>query len=475
MPFVIPRMPPAYWGAMKVLLLNPPAPVPQTREGRCTQMRGFWQTTWPPLSLAMLAAVLRDAGHDPVGMDCAQTATTARTAAERAAAERFDAALWAVGNVTPADDLALAKHLKEAVPGVRTAVFGTFPTALQSPVFARAPELDAILAGEPEASAPALLDMWAAGGSTPPPGVAVRGQHTNAAAAFTQDLDRLPLPAWERIEGGPYRLPLSGRPFLMVATGRGCPHACSFCTTRAYYGTRLRKRAPERIVDELEHNLHEFGVRDFLFWADTFTLDRRHVLDLCEAITRRRLAVQWACNSRIDSVDEAMLAAMRRAGCWMVSFGIESANEQILRNAGKRIGPDRVRPVLEAASREGLVCSGHFILGLPGETRATAEATIAFACGLPVQFAQFYAAAPWPGSRLYAQARGEGRMAPEDAWRGLSQEDARISVCELPAHEVQAFVAAAYRRFYRRPETWLAALRQLRPAGLWPILRQRVA
>ncbi len=389
--------------------------------------------------------------------------------------EGFEAVLWAMGNVSPAGDLALAAHLKQDRPQLRTAVFGTFPGAMQAATFARAPELDAILVGEPEASAPALLDAWAEGRSTAPPGVALPGRETDTPPQFVSDLDALPFPAWELVEGGPYRLPLSGRPFLMAAPSRGCPHPCSFCTARAYYGTRLRKRSAERLADELQRDIERFGVRDFLFWADTFTMDRGHVLGLCEEILRRGLRIQWACNSRIDSIDEEMMAAMRRAGCWMVSFGIESADETVLREAGKRIDPRAVRTTLDAANRHGLVCSGHFILGLPGETRASAKATIDFACGLPLQFAQFYAAAPWPGARLFDWAVRESRMGEEDAWRGVSQEDAGISLCELSAAETGELVAAAYRRFYRRPETLWAALRQLRPAGFWPMLRQRVA
>ncbi|MCC6145301.1 MAG: radical SAM protein [Candidatus Hydrogenedentes bacterium] len=417
--------------------------------------------------------MLRNGGHQIFILDCANPRRSIAGLLRGVRDFHPDAIIWSIGNPTAGEDLQLAEVLRAAAPGARTLVFGTVAATLADYVLDRVPAIDAIALAEPEGVALEALSRWSEGEElSGVPGLRHRNGGDSAAGERRPflSLSSLPMPAWDLVGPRNYKLPLSGRPFLMAAPSRGCPYRCTFCTTETYYGTKVRERTVHDFVDELSYSVHTYGVRDFLYWADTFTIDRRFVLALCAEIQGRKLGIQWACNSRTDTMDEEMALAMRAAGCWIVSFGIESASREILDSSRKRARTDTIHATLRMADDTGLACAGHFIIGMPGETRATALATIEYACSLPLSFAQFYAAAPWPGAPLFDEALKMGRVTLEDVWAGIGQDEARVSVCALEPGEINELIALAYRRFYRRRKPVFAAVRQLRPAGLAQLL-----
>jgi radical SAM superfamily enzyme YgiQ (UPF0313 family) len=262
-------------------------------------------------------------------------------------------------------------------------------------------------------------------------------------------------------------LPLKERPFLLVAPQRGCPYRCSFCTAPLYYGSKLRRRPIPAVIAEIEDNIAAHGVREFLVWADTFTADTRYVREFSAALASRRLGVSWSCNSRVDTVDAESLAAMKAAGLWMISFGLESASDEILQAAGKEITAAQSRRAVALAKAAGLSVTGHFIFGLPGETKATMAATLALALELPLDVAQFYAAVPFPGTALHEEARRNGWLRPG---ANASQQLSTMDLPGLPAARVDAYRRLAYRRFFLRPRARLRLLGLLEWRGMTGIL-----
>ncbi|MCX7004058.1 MAG: B12-binding domain-containing radical SAM protein [bacterium] len=426
---------------MTILLINPPAAAAHVREGRCTQATRLWGTAWPPLTLAYCAAVLHDAGHVPCLLDGAVQRLP--DAVLRRAAAAAQVAVVAVGNDTGACDCAFAAMLKTINPALTVVLIGTYAAACATQIFAAHPGIDAIVAGEPEYSVRDCVAACAA--CVPLPGIP--GVMTRAASLvarpFIEPLDALPFPRWECIDPRRYRLPLLRRRLLLVAPMRGCPYSCTFCTTQQYYGTRVRTRSVASVVAELERNVRDFGVRDFLLWAETLTGNRPFVMALCEELQRRALRVRWSAASRVDTVDAEMLRAMRGAGCRMLSFGIESLSQEVLDQCGKRVNVEEVAPAIHMARRAGLWTVGHFIVGLPGDTPERARATVAGATRLPLDFAQFYAAAAFAGSRL------QQALDPADR-AGASQADFQ----HLPAALQDIARGAAY-HFYGTPRRLL--------------------
>jgi radical SAM superfamily enzyme YgiQ (UPF0313 family) len=454
---------------MKVLLLNPPTVEGKgfIREGRCTQEGGVWTTLWPPISLATIGAVLERDGHRVEARDAAATGYGRKSLIDDIGKAPPDAAIWSTGTPSIDDDLALANEIKAVAPGVATAVFGTHVTALDERSLAATPGLDAIFRNEPEATAAEWVAELARNGTresvaglTYREGGAIR---RNPDRPFLSDLDSLPDPAWHLFDLDVYRLPLRGDRFLMVTPHRGCPYPCSYCTAQTYYGAKLRRRSVEKVRDEIRRNVEVHGVKELFFWSDTFTLDKRYVMSLMETIAP--LGVSWASNSRVDTIDEELAQAMRRAGCWMVSFGIESGDQDLLDVAGKGATVAEAERAVFVVKSAGIKAAGHFVLGLPGETRESLEKTLALANRLPLDFEQFYCAVPFPGSRLYQEAQEKGWLSEKDFSR-YRQDEALLELPGLSREEVMAYRQAAYRRFYTRPRAAMSALSLLSPRNL---------
>ncbi len=462
---------PADTAVSRILLVNPPHPEGKgfTREGRCTQEARVWATQWPPVSLATAAAFLEAGGRRTLILDC--PAVGMNLEALRRRAEAFEPAWIFVTTGTPtlSADLAAARQLKQAAPAAQVAVLGTHVTADPESALS-AGGIDAVIRGEPEGTIAALCRSKTedckkvAGISFVDADGAVRH---NPDRPWLDPVD-IPAPAWDRLDLSPYRLPLKGRPFLIVAPVRGCPYRCTFCTAPQYYGRALRMRPVSRVADEIEQNVARFGITDYLIWADTFTASRSYVADFCREIRRRRLRIAWTCNSRVDTVDDEILAEMKRAGCWMISYGIESADERVLSRSKKNITAADSARAVAAARRTGLVVSGHFIFGLPGDSTARMNKTLAFALELPLDIGQFYAASPFPGTGLFSEALEKGWLRPDAAG---SQSRSVMDLPNLSAGEVDAFRRMAFRKFYLRPKVMLRLLSLVSPAA-FPHLAQ---
>ncbi|GMR22466.1 MAG: hopanoid biosynthesis associated radical SAM protein HpnJ [Acidobacteriota bacterium] len=454
---------------MKILLLNPPTQEGKgfIREGRCTQEGGVWTTLWPPISLATIGAILERDGHDVTALDGSATGYPRDKLLKDIEREPPDGVVWSTGTPSIATDLSLADEIREVAPSTRTAVFGTHVSALDTSCLEQTPGLDAIFRNEPEATASewvARLDDVSSWSGVA--GLSYRNGdelERTADRPFLEDLDALPSPAWHLFDLDVYRLPLKGSRFLMVTPHRGCPYPCSYCTAQTYYGAKLRRRSIERVRDEIRRNIEVHGVRELFFWSDTFTIDKRYVIELCDAI--EPLGVTWASNSRVDTIDSELAVAMRRAGCWMISFGIESGDQASLDRAGKGATVEDAESAVRIAKEAGIKVAGHFVLGIPGETKESLDKTLALAERLPLDFEQFYCAVPFPGSRLYTEAREKGWL-KDAAFDRFRQDEALLELPGLTSEEVMAYRQRAYRRFYTRPSVAFGALSMLSPRNL---------
>jgi len=457
---------------MNILLLNPPTRSSKKfiREGRCTQEQGVWAALWPPVSLAMMGAVLENSGHGVTVIDCPARDVNRDALLERIGSLCPGAVLWSTGTPSIVDDLSLAEEIKKIDKGIVTAVFGTHVTALDRQCMEDFPHLDCIIRNEPEVSALELVRALERGDAPETvAGLTVRDAGKKIVATpprpFLEDLDSLPLPAWHLLALDCYRLPLKGRRFLIVAPQRGCPFDCSFCTCQAYYGKRLRKRSAAEVIAEIEHDISRFDIRDFFIWSETFVVDKSYVAELCAMMLDRNLDISWTCNSRVDRVDADLLALMARAGCWMISYGIESGDQGVLDRAAKGITVDQIHTAVRLTKRAGIKTAAHFILGLPGETQQSMEKTITLAKKLGVHIAQFYAAVPFPGSRLYEQARQQGWIKEQEPG-AMNQDHAVMELPGLSAETVNRYRRRAYRSFYFRPAALLRILGMLAPGDI---------
>jgi anaerobic magnesium-protoporphyrin IX monomethyl ester cyclase len=470
--------------AVDVLLVNPPSPDggvwirTQHRVGR----RSREEMIWPQCSLAQLAAMLQPN----------YTFAVVDAIAERMGWPEFERILrekapryYLTHATAPTltNDMygvMLAKSI-----GARTIAFGTHVTPMHYETLRDYPALDFVFRGEPELTLRELIDaLEQRGGERPewladllptPPvpesaglagiqGLVYRNGSEilqNPDRPFIPDLNRLPVPLYRLLPLSRYRMPLMNGPFCFVLTSRGCPAGCKYCIKHVSYQWSVRLLSPARIMEELRI-LHELGIRNIHMYADLFTVNREQVVGLCKLILQEGLQIRWTCNSRVDYVDEEMLSLMGKAGCWMISWGIESGNEAILRKAAKGANPKKAHDALAWARKAGIKNWGYFIIGLPGETLATIRETIDLAKTLPLELALFHVAAPYPGTPFFFEVVENGWFKEGTRWEQVDMDKETVLRYEnLSAEDLVYWQRRAFREWAFRPGPFFTYLKML--------------
>jgi len=451
---------------MRVYLVNPPANngIEMVREGRCMQRKGAWTTVWPPVTLATMAGMLLGEGIEVKLSDCIVEGINFEQLGNQI--RKFMPDLLVINTATASiySDLLSAGIAKDISSSIKTLAFGLQVTALPDEAFALEEHLDFVIRGEPEFCLRELVKSMRGGGNfSGIEGLSYRQNSKirhNVNRPFEQDLNELGVPAWELIDTKNYLLPLSEEPFLLITTSKGCPHSCVFCPAKPFYGSKLRLRAPQVICEELSYVKEKIGVRQFLIWSESFTEDRDYVISLCQNIIDKKLEIKWVCNSRVDKVDLEMLEIMKKAGCWMIGYGIESGEQKILDGANKGVTVEQIEQAITLANRVGLEIAGHVIFGLPGETKETARKTIRWLNKLPINFAQFYCAVPWPTTQLYSIAR-ENRWLVTDNWEFFEQNKCILNTGKIGTKDVERLRRKAMASFYLSPARIIRLARKI--------------
>lgn len=476
-----------------LLFVNPPSPNrdPYIRDIHRVGRNSREGTIWPQTSLAQLAAMFDEKRSVRV-VDCIAAGMTwsqFETLLIEARPRYYVTQATAPTLTNDMRGVFLARSL-----GATTVAIGTHVSPAPVETLKAFPALDFVLRGEPEETIRELVDTLealrveeAVTGSDVPyaawwmscgdgleqvKGIAYRRDGRiiiNPDRPFIEDLDSLPIPRHELLPLSRYKLPIVGDRYTFVVTSRGCPAGCRFCIKHVTYQNSFRLRSPEHIMQEVR-KLVALGTKSIHFEADLFTANREQVVGLCQAILDEGINIRWTCNSRVDFVDQALLNQMAEAGCWMIAWGIESGSPEILRRARKGITPDRVAHTLRMAKAAGIRNYGYFIIGLPGETKETINQTIAFSKSLPLDFALFHIAVPYPGTPLWFEALENGWLRVR-RWEDFDMYNSCVlSYPNLSAEQLQAAARRAAREWALRPGpmwTFIKELRNLSTLRQW--------
>lgn len=447
--------------AMNVLILNPPYFDDFVRSARwAARSRGRVQRH--PDYLLIAAAGLERAGHRVKFIDGAACNLTREDVL--AQVEEFHPDLAVLHTTTPSidSDLGYAGLIKEKT-GAWTVLVGNHASAEPEDTMKRAGAgVDRIARGEYDQT---LVRLAGDPAGENIPGIAFRREDQTVLnpPAEPVDVDALPFPAWHQIKPEWYRDAGKLFPFLTLISGRGCFARCTFCQDpQLFTGHRLRLQSPARVVDEMEYDLRLFPqIREIMFETDTFTASSRHVAGVCEEILRRGLRVTWSCNARVD-LDLSLLPLMKQAGCRMLMVGFEFGTQKALDAVRKGVTLEQSRTFARRARELGFIIHGCFMIGAPGETRADALQTIAFAKSLPLDTIQISGICVYPGTELYRWAKENGCLVPGD-WREWVSETGEqvtlLSYPDLPKQEIDALIDQGLREFYLRPrQVWRMAL-----------------
>ena len=278
---------------------------------------------------------------------------------------------------------------------------------------------------------------------------------------FIPSLDDLPIPRHEMLPLDEQRMPMIKGAFTFIVTSRGCPAGCKYCIKHVTYQNSVRLRSPELIVEELEY-LDKLGIHNIHMYADLFTVNREQVVNMCKIIIDKGLKLRWTCNSRVDYVDEEMLNLMGKAGCWLISWGIESANEAILKKARKGYRKEQAARALKWAHAAGIKNWGYFIIGLPGETEQTIRETIDYAKVLPLDIALFHIAAPYPGTPFFYEVVENNWFRPGTKWEEVDMDQSTVlDYGNLTAEQLEMWQKRATREWSLRPGPMLTFVKGL--------------
>jgi len=269
------------------------------------------------------------------------------------------------------------------------------------------------------------------------------------------DLDSLPLPARDLLPPLRSQRPTPASyqrlPQGVLFTSRGCPFRCSFCDT-SVFGNTFRARSPAAVCAEIDHLVRQHGAREIRFFDDDFAHDRSRALAICERLRHRRPRIPWTCLMNAHEADAELLAAMRRAGCWQVLYGIESASPPILKRLRKPLTLEQAQRAICLAREAGLSVRADFLVGTPGESLIEMRRTVDFAIHNRVDLAHFNKFMPYPGTEIYRELVAAGHSF--DFCGNWSDTDHGAVVYHpegVDPREYSAFLDWSYRRFYLRP------------------------
>jgi len=443
---------------VKTLLINPP------------QNTKYPQ---PPLGLTSIAAVLEGKNYQVEILD----ANALQLPESEVVKGIGNADIIGITAMTPFINSAIrvAREIKKEKPGSTVILGGAHVTVLPEETLRNVPEIDIIVRGEGEETVTELYDALSSGDSLKNVrGITYRDNGVTKSTLMRlpiADLDSLPFPAYHLLPLPRYKPhPPHGRklPFMAMLTSRGCPYNCTFCS-KPIFGRKLRSQSPQRIASEIEYLGEKFKIKEIAFYDDIFTLDKKQIAKLAKEFKKHSLSIPWTCVTRVDLVTEESLKTMKEAGCYMIAYGIESGNQNILDNLRKKITIEQARNAVKLTHDTGIQSIGYFMLGSPGETPATIRQTIDFAKSLPLDFAQFSITIPFPGTDLYNLYLKQG--IGSENWDNFIYANLRsvgtpvFETASLTKGDLQKWNTTAYKEFYLRFSYIWERLRKTRSLG----------
>ena len=411
---------------MKILLIN--SPWIREKDIYGVKAGARWPSIRPkketlqyypfPFFMAYATAVLKERGYDAKLKDAVADELNFEQALQYVYKYKPD--ICVVETATPSIkmDLEFARKVKEKTKAV-IVLSGAHASALPYEVLDN-DYTDFALIGEYDYTLPELIDFIESKGDFHKvDGIAFKENNkiiVNKRRALIENLDELPYPERDDIPIEKYTDPTCKKyPNICIISSRGCPYNCIFCVEPSvYYGKpNYRVRSPENVVDEIEFVMKKYDMEEIYFDDASFTIDNRRVRAICEEILRRNLKVDWSCMADVKT-DFETLKLMKKAGCYGVKFGVESAVPEILKLANKSINLSQVKEFVRNCKKLGIYTHGTFMFGLPGETKETILKTLEFAFSLKLTTAQFSVATPFPGTRFFEMAKENNWLITDD-------------------------------------------------------------
>lgn len=440
--------------------MNPPTGL-YTREDRCQAPAKWVSVLRMPLDLASMAASLRQAGVECKLVDYPAEQQTWDNLKNDVIDFKPD--MVVISTTTPSikNDLKSCQIAKKINPNIITVAKGAHITVKDKEIMEEFPELDIAIRREYEVTVKEIA-------AKPLPeilGITYRMNGSlvrNPERPFLKNLDELPFPARDLVNNKLYIRPDTGEPQTTIQSQRGCPARCIYCLVGTVSGYTINFRSPESVVREIEECVNKHKIKNFYFRADTFTWDKDWVLKLCKLIIDKKLDIRWNCNSRVSTIDEERLQWMKKAGCWLIGFGIETGSNEGLRKIKKGTTIEQAEEALRLCKMYKMKTYLFFVIGLPWETKKDVEETINFAKKLRGDFAEFNMAFPYPGTEFYQMGIEQGLFKEEDIYAGGNQHKSGLRTLYLSNEELDSLRTKGEKSLLLSPSYILNTISQIR-------------
>ena len=427
---------------MNILLINPPGKI---------------SFVSPPLGLLYIAASLKEDGHNVSLVDYNLEKISDDDLGQIITEKKKEAV--GISVVTPKvyGAMELAKLIKEKFPEIIVIAGGPHATLMPEEMMKECPAIDFIIQGEGEIRSKELFSkLESKTDYSEIDGLVFRksGQIiNNKVKGYIADLNALPMPARELVDIKRYasKLKTSVYPATTMMTSRGCPFRCIYCS-KPVTGSRIRSLSPEKVLKEIEELANKYGIKEIIFYDDSFTIDKPRVMKICDMIIERKIKMRWQCETRANLVDQEMLNKMKESGCYLIAYGIESGSDRVLAILKKGLTKEQIRKAVEMTKKAGIQVLGYFMLGIPGETEEDIKETIKFSKELNLDFAQFSIATAYPGTELYRIAKQNNKIT-SDWSKSVYALGGKplISLSDVSVDKLYYYTKKAYSSFYFRP------------------------
>ena len=250
-------------------------------------------------------------------------------------------------------------------------------------------------------------------------------------------------------------------PSFLMLTSRGCPYRCVYCSKVS--GNLYRHHSIDRIIKEMNILIDKYNAKEIIFRDDTFTIDKKHIEDLCQEIIKRGLnkKIKWTCMTRVPLVTEDLLKLMKKAGCWSRHYGVESGSQRLLDLIQKDITIKQVKDAFKWTRKAGIEIKAFFMLGLPTETKEESLQTIKFTKDSKPDWIQVTITVPYPGTKLYEEAKSKNLL-KLNSWEDLDGTKGPIIESEfLNKNQMSGIIRKAYLSYYTSPRIIIQNLKTI--------------
>lgn len=431
----------------------------------------------PPLWLALTAATLREQGFSVVAIDAEAKDLTIKETIQKTLEHKPTLVAIVVSGTNPSASTMnmigaseVLGQFKEVAPHIPIVLSGLHPSALPERTM-REESTDFVIEGEGFSTYAELLKALKEGRKLgddfPIKGLWYKKNGkiiSNPHASNVADLGTLPMPAWDLLPMARYRAhnwhcfeSIDERePYGVIYTSLGCPFSCSFCCINVTFGgSGIRYRPPQKVAEEIDFLVKNYGVKNIKILDEIFVLKSAHVIELCDRIIALNHNLNFWVYGRIDTAREDLLKKMKEAGMNWIAYGIESGSKKVRDGVSKgRFDQEMIKKVVKMTHDAGMYIVANFIFGLPDDDEETMQETLDLAKELNCEYSNFYCAMAYPGSQLYKDAVAQGMPLPR-TWAGYSQfseETFPLATKHVSGAQVLRFRDRAFDDYYGDPK-----------------------